>query len=97
VVEGLTNIRRHAPNTPLATVTVGWSAAGGVEVAVVNEASANGHQDLGPRSYGGNGLAGLRDRVTTAGGVLSAGPDGHGWRLTATFPAVPAPATSPPA
>lgn len=37
VVEGLTNVRRHAANATLVTVEVGPGAAGTVEVAVVND------------------------------------------------------------
>ena len=32
------------------------------------------------------GLAGLTERAATVGGEVSYGPDGSGWRLTATLP-----------
>ncbi len=73
VREGLTNIVRHAHAT--------WCAirlsASSVEVL------DDGVGGIGrPSGAMGNGLAGLRDRVAAAGGVVDAGPtEPRGWRL----------------
>ena len=95
VVEGLTNVRRHAPASTSVTVRVGPGAAGTVEVAVVNDVAPAGRRSRSRGGRGGHGLAGLRDHVAAAGGALTAGPHagdhgGAGWRLVATFPGAPA-------
>jgi two-component system, NarL family, sensor histidine kinase DesK len=74
VREGLTNIVRHAQAT--------WCAirlsASSVEV-VDDGVGTNGNGTSGAM---GNGLAGLRDRVAAAGGVVDVGPrEPKGWRL----------------
>lgn len=82
VREALTNASKHAPGA--ATVVELTSGA----VSVVNEAPA------GPApaaATGGTGLAGLADRVRLAGGVLTAGPAGDGFRVHATLPPGPEP------
>jgi signal transduction histidine kinase len=35
---------------------------------------------------GGRGLAGLRERIERAGGTMSAGPSGEGWRVEIELP-----------
>ncbi|WP_157839991.1 sensor histidine kinase [Streptomyces megasporus] len=93
VREALTNALRHAPG---ADVRVGVRHHRGVlEVVVDNGApaggdgTADGGADGGAvRGLGsGRGLAGMRQRVETAGGRLEAGsrPDG-GWRVRAELP-----------
>lgn len=86
VVEGLTNVRRHAaPGRPV-TVSLGRTSDDDLSVAVVN--------DVGPaptgrhrRTHGGTGLTTLRERVAAVGGRLEAGLDAAGrWRLQATLP-----------
>ncbi|RSD07417.1 sensor histidine kinase [Amycolatopsis eburnea] len=72
VREGLTNVARHARATRCA-VTLSAST-----VEVLDDG-------VGGSAAGGSGLAGLRERVTAAGGVLDAGPaDPRGWRLRVT-------------
>ncbi|SFW83056.1 sensor histidine kinase [Amycolatopsis australiensis] len=72
VREGLTNVARHARATRCA-VTVSASA-----VEVVDDG-------VGGSPGEGSGLAGLRERVKTAGGQLRAGPvRPRGWRLRVT-------------
>ncbi|MDX3188786.1 sensor histidine kinase [Streptomyces sp. MN03-5084-2B] len=72
VREGLTNVARHARATRCA-VTLSASA-----VEVVDDG-------VGGTASGGSGLDGLRERVTAAGGSLSAGPERpRGWRLRVT-------------
>jgi two-component system, NarL family, sensor histidine kinase DesK len=69
VREGLTNIVRHAHATSCA---VRLSAS---SVEVVDDG-------VGGAGRPGNGISGLRDRVSAAGGVVSAGPrEPRGWRL----------------
>jgi signal transduction histidine kinase len=86
VIEGLTNVRRHAdPECPV-TVSLGATADGSLSVAVLNEVGA-APSDRHRRTPGGTGLTALRERVTAVGGHLEAGPDGAGhWRLRATLP-----------
>ncbi|MFG2165155.1 sensor histidine kinase [Micromonospora chersina] len=73
VQEGLTNVRKHAPD---AAVTVRLRhLPDGIEVAVRNGPATR----PGPALPGaGLGLVGLRERVELAGGRLSAGPTADG-------------------
>ena len=81
VREGLTNVARHAHATRC-TVTL---AASDVEI---RDDGVGGAVGLG------NGLAGLRERVAAAGGILQAGPiSPRGWRLRVAVNG----ATTPPA
>ncbi|MGY3520256.1 sensor histidine kinase [Micromonospora haikouensis] len=82
VQEGLTNARKHAPGAEV-TVTVVRSVDA-VTVTVANPVS-EAALDL-PGS--GAGLVGLAERVRLAGGTLTAGPAGTGWRLWAQLPVV---------
>jgi signal transduction histidine kinase len=70
VQELLTNARRHAPGVP-ANLVLDW----GEEILTVAASTPAG---TGARSQagGGNGLAGMRERVTEAGGTMTvrAGP-----------------------
>jgi two-component system sensor histidine kinase DesK len=76
VREGLTNVVRHARATRC-TVTL---TAAGIEI----RDDGTGGPEPGPRAAG-NGLAGLRERVTEAGGTLESGPvRPRGWRLRVT-------------
>ncbi|TDP96171.1 sensor histidine kinase [Labedaea rhizosphaerae] len=72
VREGLTNVARHARATRC-TVTITPS-----EVEIRDD----GIGGIGGVGSDGNGLAGLRERVTAAGGTVEAGPaEPRGWRL----------------
>jgi len=86
VQEGLTNAVKYAPGRP--TVVRTTSHDGQVEVEVVNEAAetpitVGARRDLS----GGRGINGLRERLTTLGGAVTAAelPDGR-FRLHATVP-----------
>jgi two-component system sensor histidine kinase DesK len=69
VREGLTNIVRHAHASSCAIRLT----ASGVEIT---------DDGVGGTAPPGNGLAGLRERVAAAGGVVDAGPlEPRGWRL----------------
>jgi signal transduction histidine kinase len=82
IEEGLTNAARHAPGQPV-TVTLTWEA-GTLLVAVSNPLPP----DPAPPTDGpGYGLAGLRERVELAGGMLAVRRTGDGFRLFAMLPA----------
>lgn len=86
VQEGLTNVLKHGGDRPRARLGVAASGER-VRVEIANDRRASGGEP-------GYGLLGLRERVTLAGGVLEAGPDADGFRLTATIP-VPQASGSP--
>ncbi len=95
VVEGLTNVRRHAADAKAVTVAVRCGTADTVEVDVRNDAPATSRRSPAASRRGGHGLAGLRDHIAAVGGTLTAGPhtDDEGnadWRLTASFSSSPA-------
>ncbi|MGX1880618.1 sensor histidine kinase [Streptomyces sp. NPDC055287] len=81
--EGLTNARKHAPGTEV-TVTLTGAPGEGLTVEVRNPAP-DGHTPPVPGS--GQGLIGLTERATLAGGRLDHGstPDG-GFRVGAWLP-----------
>ncbi|MDJ0382282.1 histidine kinase [Streptomyces sp. G-G2] len=92
VVEALTNIRRHAPTTPLIRVRVLPDLSGPVPVlavSVTNSAPSISEAGLGERGRrgGGSGLAGLAERVAALGGTLDFGVQADGgWRTSAALP-----------
>ncbi|MEU1350885.1 sensor histidine kinase [Streptomyces sp. NPDC005775] len=72
--EGLTNARKHAPGTE-ATVTVSGGPGRGITVEVRNPAPTEPFEHV-PGS--GQGLIGLTERATLAGGRLDHGPEPDG-------------------
>jgi two-component system sensor histidine kinase DesK len=83
--EAITNVVRHAHATHC-TVRLGRRS-----ITVLDDGR-------GGTAGAGNGLSGLRERVTAAGGTASAGPVRPGWRVHVDVPEhvpAPAPATSP--
>ncbi|WP_461087442.1 sensor histidine kinase [Streptomyces deserti] len=83
VQEALTNVLRHARHARCIDVTVGRDAEA-VTVEVADDAPPNSAR---PHHRGGYGLIGMRERVETLGGSLSAGPrPGAGWSVRATLP-----------
>lgn len=83
IVEGLTNAAKHAPRSRVRIeVTI---ADGLLGVAMLNPTD-----DLpgvtGVPVSGGVGLVGLAERARLAGGELTAGPDGAGWRTVLRVP-----------
>jgi signal transduction histidine kinase len=81
VREALTNTARHAPAAQEVTVTVDQDPAG-VTVEVTDDGPAG---RIAAR--GGYGLIGMRERVETLGGTLTAGPRPEaGWSVRATLP-----------
>ncbi|GLU48894.1 sensor histidine kinase [Nocardiopsis ansamitocini] len=87
VQEALTNVAKHAPNSP-ASLRLDYGSCD-LEVVVVNDPPSTGAKESPPSS--GYGLAGLRERVTLAGGTLAAGPHPDGaWQVRAVLPLVEA-------
>jgi len=86
VQESLTNALKHAPG---AHVEVGIDGSGGeLRVSVGNGPAVQPVSAL-RAAGGGNGLAGMRERVQACGGVLAAGPDRGGWMIVARLPIRP--------
>jgi signal transduction histidine kinase len=88
VQEGLTNARKHAPDTAV-LVRVDGSADDGVDISIRNPArgpssaaSANGTRTPGA----GLGLVGLRERAKLAGGRLDARSEGGTFELRGWLP-----------
>jgi signal transduction histidine kinase len=80
--EALTNVARYAPSA-CASVTLRYEHDR-TKLSVDNGASAAPpREEMG----GGRGLAGLRGRIERAGGTMSAGPTGEGWRVEIQMPA----------
>ncbi|MFF2897620.1 sensor histidine kinase [Streptomyces sp. NPDC057966] len=81
--EGLTNARKHAPGTEV-TVTVTGAPGEGLIVEVRNPAPTEPFEQV-PGS--GQGLIGLTERATLAGGSLDHGPEPDGgFRVRASLP-----------
>lgn len=77
VQEALTNVTRHARATT-ATVTVGIDD--GLTVEITDDG-------IGGAAVPGNGIPGMRERATSVGGTLEAGPrPGGGFRVAARLP-----------
>ncbi|MEU8685936.1 histidine kinase [Streptomyces sp. NPDC048611] len=85
VQEALTNVHKHAPGAR-ARVRLAHRE-GELAVQVENGPCEGGAADAGLPS-GGNGLVGMRERVTALGGVFVSGPtDAGGFRVSAVLPA----------
>ncbi|MEU2492242.1 histidine kinase [Streptomyces sp. NPDC007883] len=92
VQEALTNVHKHAAGAK-AWVRVAHRDAE-IAMQVENGPSERGAADAGLPS-GGNGLVGMRERVSALGGVFVSGPtDGGGFRVSAVLP-MGAPVESP--
>jgi len=84
--ESLTNVLRHAVSGTEAEVSLRY-APDSVTITVANDGCVPG----GPPGTG-NGLRGMRERATAAGGELEAGPRPEGgFLVTAKLPRQPAP------
>lgn len=78
VQECLTNVLRHAPDTRLVEVTQD-RVSDHVTVVVANTGGPVDPED----SFGGRGLAGIRERVAAHRGTVEAGPTTVGWQVRA--------------
>jgi signal transduction histidine kinase len=77
--EALTNAARHGTGPARVAVAFGDAA---LELTVSNAAP----RDIAPRSNGGHGLVGMRERATLLGGSLDAGRDNGAFRVRARLP-----------
>jgi signal transduction histidine kinase len=83
VQEALTNVRRHAGANATATVTLTY----GEDAVAVEIADDGGTAPIAGPVGEGNGVSGMRERATTLGGTLTAGPlPGGGWHVLACLP-----------
>jgi signal transduction histidine kinase len=90
VVEGLTNVRRHAASARLVTVAVESCPAGVLRVRVANDRPRRGRQSFTRRTAGGTGLVALAERVRHLGGQLEGrSDDSGGWILHCELPLAP--------
>lgn len=90
VIEGLTNVRRHAPRAGHVDLRVGASA-GVLEITMTNDGVARTRS----RRRGGSGLPGLAALVAEQGGELTTRALPDGWSLTARLPLAQSPEWSP--
>uniref|UniRef100_UPI00052459E4 sensor histidine kinase n=1 Tax=Catenuloplanes japonicus TaxID=33876 RepID=UPI00052459E4 len=81
VQEALTNALKYAHGRPTVVRVVYREKRITVRVETVGTSVSSG------AGGSGRGLAGLRERVETLGGTFAAGPDGHGFVVTAEIPA----------
>lgn len=81
VQEALTNVVRHARATH-ATVTIGYGPRN-----LTLQIEDDGQGGAAKATAGGNGIRGMRERVSALGGELEAAPlPGHGFRVRARLP-----------
>jgi len=81
VQEALSNVRKHAGPAPHVQVSV----TAGPELVVEVEDDGRGAGSV--NDHRGNGLVGMRERVTVHGGTFEAGPrSGGGFRVAARLP-----------
>jgi len=66
VQELLTNARRHAPGAPT-TLDLDWDD----DMLTITASTPGGRSTEGRAAGGGHGLAGMRERVTSAGGTMT--------------------------
>jgi signal transduction histidine kinase len=85
VQESLTNVLRHA-GPARAAITVTYHD-GCVEVEVVDDGRGAAASPDGVHAESGHGIAGMRERATSVGGEVDAGPrPGGGFRVRARLP-----------
>jgi signal transduction histidine kinase len=82
--EALNNVRKYAPGADV-EVALTWADDGAV--LVVQDSGPTGHV-LVPAASSGYGIAGMSERAALLGGLLSAGPVEHGFRVELRVPAV---------
>jgi signal transduction histidine kinase len=83
--EALTNVARYAPGAP--TTVVLQYGPDRTRLCVTNGPSQSGGDGRGlADAGGGHGLEGMRERIEGAGGTMSAGASGEGWRVELEVP-----------
>ncbi|GIF17891.1 signal transduction histidine kinase [Actinoplanes tereljensis] len=80
--EALTNVAKHAGPAARARLLV--SVADDEVSWEVSDDGGGVYKN--PEMSGGHGLIGMRERAEVLGGVLTAGPDGGGWRVRTVLP-----------
>lgn len=84
IQEAVSNALRHAPGAPVAIRVAGDAGQTAVLVEVVNDPP---DRVATPAPGSGMGLAGIRERVHTSGGTVTAGPrDGGGFAVVVRIP-----------
>lgn len=90
VQEALTNVRRHAGPGASCQIAIDVSGAGSLSVSITDDGPAPGARPPAATdaSSSGLGLLGMRERVESTGGVVTAGPrPERGYRVLAEWPA----------
>jgi signal transduction histidine kinase len=86
VQEALSNTRQHAGDGAKASVRVTIDGSDRISVEIRDDGGRQRVPALIPRTTGGLGLVGMRERVESTGGVLRTGPiSPHGYRVEATW------------
>ncbi|WP_201951577.1 sensor histidine kinase [Nocardia acididurans] len=91
VQEALTNAVKHAPGSAAEVIVTAREGTLMIDVTDRRDGSG-GHDGAGFRNKlsesggGGTGLTTMRERAQAVGGVLVAGPHGHGWQVRAELP-----------
>jgi len=87
VREGVTNVIRHSRATHCMVRVNQTEYCAGVEIVNDGREAADTVSPSSSRGGGGNGLAGIRERVSAVGGRSEAGPPSEGgFRLSVTLP-----------
>jgi signal transduction histidine kinase len=81
VQESLANVVRHAPGAPTSI-----SLLIGSDMVRLHVRNRLGATVGAPSADGGQGVRGMRERVTLLGGELRAGPDDGGWYVDVALP-----------
>jgi signal transduction histidine kinase len=88
--ESLTNVRKHARGADVSMSLRGGRQLGDDVVLVVADESGSseqaGHSAELAGTGGGFGIRGMRERAELLGGTLTAGANGHGWRVELRLP-----------
>ncbi|MHC0433885.1 sensor histidine kinase [Streptomyces sp. O3] len=85
IQEGLTNVHKHAPGAKVRVRLAHRESE--VAMQVENDAAPESAADDARLPSGGNGLVGMKERVTGLGGVFVSGPtDAGGFRVSAVIP-----------
>jgi signal transduction histidine kinase len=88
VAEALTNVRRHAPTASAVRVVVRRTDDRWLTVTVINDRRTTDAPAVAARR-GGRGLRGLRTAAEAAGGKVTFGWHGDGWRIAVSLPLAP--------
>lgn len=85
IQEGITNTLKYAPPGTRCRITLTWGVTE-LEVDIVDTPAHSAGPPPALPPTGGRGLAGLRDRLRTVGGVVESGAHDAGYRLAARVP-----------